>query len=182
MSLAEEMAALWGADGLQKAPWVALEPLKVPPASKKFLADVGLPREELLCISFDLEVNWLPTLREEAARKHFPPPSNADHYRMIGRGGHAPNLYLDERAGGAVVEIDAERPGSPRFVNSSVEALASFLLAFRKSFVREEMSDEENARYVARMKSDLRLVDGRAFSDPQNWWPLVVEQMEDGLL
>ena len=183
MTLAEEMIALWGADRLVRAPWVALEPLKVPLASKKFLSDVGMPVEELLCITFyDLKENWLPTLREEATAKKLPPPPYSDQYRVLGRGGHAPNLYLDERAGGSVVEIDLEPEGCARFVNSSVEALAAFLVAFRKSFVREGMSDEENKHYVARMKADLMRVDGRAFSDPQNWWPLVVEQMEDGLL
>jgi len=176
MSLAEEMAGLWGADGLQKAPRIALEPLKLPPASKTFLAEVGLPREELLCISFELEVSWFPTLREEATRRKLPPPPNADRYRLIGRGGHAPDFYLDERADAAVVEIELGPEGWVRFVNSSVEALAAFLVAERKSWVRQDMSDEEKERYVARMKSELLLVDGRAFSDPQNWWPLVIDQ------
>ena len=180
MGLAEDMIAVFGNDNLQQAPRKAVDSLKIPTASKNFLAQIGLPREEILVIRFEIDKERFTTLLEHAtARKQSVPPRAKELY-LIGRGHFAPDLFVDEGLGGSVVEIELGPKGWTRFVNSSVESLAAFLLAFRKSFIRDNMSNEENSQYVSQMKKDLLVIDKAAFAQSDNWWSQVFEQMEDG--
>ena len=180
-SLAEEMLAHWGKEKLQRASPKLAESLRIPAASKAFLVEVGLPREEIGLISYDLGPEAFPTLAEHARARNANAPPGTAAFRLIGRGNIAPDFYLVDDEHGRIMEVDLE-PQAIRFVNSRVEHLGAFLLAFVKSFVREEMSEEENKAYVHRMRADLLKIDPEALAESRHWWPQVLEQMEDGIL
>jgi hypothetical protein len=182
MGLAEEVIAVWGKEKVQRASPESVATLNIPASSKDFLVKVGLPREEVLVIRFELERNPFATLTEHARAKKLPSPKQSEKLRVLAYGNCAPDLCIDEGAGGRVIEIDLEGRVPTRLVNSGVEQLGAFLLAFARSKVREDMSDEENAQYVRRLKADLLKVDPQALSSPDHWWPQVLEQMESGLL
>jgi len=182
MGLAEEMMAAWGNDMIQRASPGTVATLNVPAASRDFLVQVGLPREVLLVVRFELERDPFATLAEVARKKKLPPPRGGEQLRILGYGIDAPDLCIDEAAGGRIVEIDLEGRVPTRLVNSGVEHFGTFLVAFGKSKVRQEMSDEDNARYVRRMRSELLKVDPQALASADHWWPPVLEQMETGLI
>src|SRR5437867_4228135 len=125
--LAGDLRAFWPGDRLQQAPPAAVDPLMIPKSSKAFLMEVGLPVQEIAVTRFELKRDRFPTLTELAKAKSLPPPSGSDCYRLIGRGIDAPDMFIDESANGAVIEISLD-PSWKRFVNSSVEQLGTFLL------------------------------------------------------
>lgn len=182
MGLAEEMIAVWGKEQIQRATPESVAHLNIPTPSKDFLITVGLPRMVMQVIRFELERNPFTTLTEHARKRKLPAPERSDPLRVLGLGIDAPDLCIDEGAGGRIVEIDLEGRVPTRLVNSGVEQLGAFLIAFGRSRVREEMSEEDNAQYVRRMKADLLKQDPQALSSPDHWWPQVLEQMESGLL
>jgi hypothetical protein len=168
-TFADEMRTEWGRDGLQRAR---------PESSKQFLLEVGLPKKELLCITFEMLEDPLPTMEEVARAKGQSCPAEACFFLRLGCGGHAPDFALTNDSQGKVMEVDFDPPRL-RFVNSRVQHLGAFLLAYARSRVREEMSREDNLAYVASMRAELEKIDPEALSNSDNWWSLVLEQMED---
>jgi hypothetical protein len=166
---------------MRRAQTVLVEGLLIPQSSKDFLTQVGLPPEEIGCIEFELNGPVFATAREEARRRKLPDFPRSERFKLLGRGGHAPDFYLVDDPHGTVVEIDLD-PLKVRFVNSRVEHLGAFLLAYVKSSIRENMSDEENAACVRKIRAELVKIDPEAFSNPDYWWSQVFKQMEDGLL
>jgi hypothetical protein len=45
-----------------------------------------------------------------------------------------------------------------------------------------DVSEAEALRLVGVAEERIRNADPAAFDDPENWWPVIVEQMKDGLL
>ena len=82
---------------------------------------------------------------------------------------------------GAVYSTDPEGTLPTRFVNSGIEQLARFIEVYR-SYAGRAKSDAEVAPFAQRMRNELAAIDPTAFGDPENWWAVVLEQVEDGLL
>jgi hypothetical protein len=82
---------------------------------------------------------------------------------------------------GAVYSIDPESEYPTRFVNSGVHQLAKFIQTYQ-SYAALSKTDAELVPVAARMRAELASLDSAAFSDSDNWWSLVLEQVEDGLL
>jgi hypothetical protein len=80
---------------------------------------------------------------------------------------------------GAIHSIDPREELPTRFVNSGILELARFIE------VSESFSDtpiNDTAMLSRRMREALTQIDAKAFADPENWWAIVLEQMEYGLL
>ncbi|MGA2257829.1 MAG: SUKH-4 family immunity protein, partial [Thermoguttaceae bacterium] len=86
---------------------------------------------------------------------------------------------------GSVYSVDPRGKLPTRFVNSSLSALAEFIDAHRALLSDTRDAEPDEAAQVAAVESfhrRLALVDAVAFSDNENWWAVIVEQMRDGLL
>src|SRR5262245_30781305 len=116
--LAEEIVRFWGADNLKRWPETALRDVRIPQTGKRFLAEVGLPAR----------VDW--TLRFDPEADSLPPLPNRRNYRRIGFDDIIP-ICLDENRDGCVVVVETEIGGGERFVNSTVERLAGFLVLYQ---------------------------------------------------
>jgi hypothetical protein len=76
---------------------------------------------------------------------------------------------------------EATQPG--RFVNSSVDLFAEFLLT--TSDTRDElaaMEEKDALRAVSNARKRLQMRDPAAFADDDTWWSVVFEQLHDGFL
>jgi hypothetical protein len=70
---------------------------------------------------------------------------------------------------------------SPRvFVNRTTERFYESMAVFQPAW-RSLGPHEDATETVERIANDLRRIDGAAFSD-RSFWPLVLEQVQDGLL
>jgi hypothetical protein len=82
---------------------------------------------------------------------------------------------------GAVLSIDTENTLPTRFVNSSVERFAESIDVHR-SYDWRAADDTEVARLARKLREQLAGLDSAAINEPENWWAIVLEQVENGLL
>ncbi len=82
---------------------------------------------------------------------------------------------------GAVYSIDPDSQLPVRFVNSGIEQLAKFIQLYRSS-TEAATSDTDTATLARQMRARLALLDPPVFDNSENWWAVVLEQAEDGLL
>src|SRR6267378_3909196 len=82
-----------------------------------------------------------------------------------------------------VYSIDPKNELPTRLVNTNVNCLAKFLVAHQQyvTEVRRASSEVGQLQSVRRLSERLFKIDARAFDDSENWWPVVLRQMEDGL-
>jgi len=79
---------------------------------------------------------------------------------------------------GAVHSIDPKEMLPPRrFVNSGITELAKFI-ELSGTFADSSAEPEILAQ---QMQAALTKMDAKAFSDPENWWAVILEQLSYGL-
>jgi hypothetical protein len=82
---------------------------------------------------------------------------------------------------GAVISLDPQGELPCRFVNASIEHLAEFIAAYR-SYCGLASAEADIDPLVRQLRERLIAIDPAAFADHENWWAVVLEQSEDGLL
>lgn len=136
------------------------------PDDAEYLAQVGLP----------VGVAWNLTIPTPDAGAE---PPRAKGLIVVAFDGPVP-LCVDPRMGGSVVAIeDAGR----RTVNSNVRLFGRFLVvyhAYRLGVRDLEEADAE--RLIDEVAEAMVSLDPAAMADGESYWPVVVEQMRDGLL
>jgi len=165
----KELINLWGYANLRRWLREDLDEVGIPERSKQFLVEVGLPKNEDWTLKFDL-----------------PPPgfvqlANNPTWWQIGWDDPVP-ICLDEVSGGAVI-ADASDGALPMFVNSSVEQFGMCLgLYERYRRATRDVAEDARLTAVARLESEVQRVDPEAVTSNANYWPLIIEQLNDGLL
>lgn len=166
----EEIVKFWGQDKLKRWSELSVRDVSIPPSSKQFLTQIGLPNKESWTLRFDPGADQLPRL------------SNRSSCRRIGFDDFVP-ICLDEMQGGIVIIDETEVGGSERFINSSVERFGEFLVLYEEyRRVARTASEEEILRTIPDIEERMRMIDPKAFENPNYYWPLIVEQMNQGLL
>jgi hypothetical protein len=170
---AREFLDLWGPGEMVRLPEEGLSTLSIPPDSKDFLAEAGLPREAGLRLDFSALPSLEP-LPSILARRKLETRVAWGELRVLG-GDEASYICLTPQ--GAIVAVWPGE-GLERFVNSSVQQLAECLLAYREiskesDHLAEEAYADDLRRYVLRL-------DPRALEDEESWWSVVVEQANYG--
>lgn len=168
--LFEDIMNFWGQENLKRWSESSLRGVAIPQSSKQFLIEVGLPYKEDWTLRFDPEADHLPRL------------PNRDNYRRIGFDDSVP-VCLDEKRGGCVVAVEKEVGGLERFINSSVERFGEFLVVYQEyRKTARVVSEEEIIKLIPSIDERMRKTDPNAFADPDFYWPVILEQMNQGLL
>ena len=168
--LPKDIVNFWGQENLNRWSESSLRDVAIPQPSKRFLIEVGLPSNEDWTLRFDPEADHLPQL------------PNKGNYRRIGFDDFVP-ICLDEKRSGCVVAVEKDVGGSERFINSSVERFGEFLVLYQEyRKTARAVSEEEIVKAIAGIEEGMRKADPKAFDDPNNYWPVILEQMNQGLL
>jgi hypothetical protein len=132
--------------------------------------EVGLPSQEDWTLSFGPQTGGLPRL------------SNKEGYRVIGSDVDVP-ICLDEQHHGRVVAVEDEVGGSERLINSNVECFVECLAYYKqyRTAVRHASEDEVQA-IIDATESQIGRTDPAAFDGSNNWWPIIIDQMNEGQL
>lgn len=70
-----------------------------------------------------------------------------------------------------------------RIINSSIEHFINFLqIYFTRRPELSKADDEEAVEIVRSMRDDFDKLDAMALSNEENWWAVILEQTEQGLL
>jgi hypothetical protein len=83
---------------------------------------------------------------------------------------------------GEISIIDSRGELPTRFVNSNIISLVKFLQAFVEGKKRFQELDYGDASVIAKsLRHEFKLVDPEALANDENWWSVVLEQVEQGL-
>ncbi|MBN2590256.1 MAG: SUKH-4 family immunity protein [Sedimentisphaerales bacterium] len=178
----EQTLKTFGHENLIQANPEAVEKLKIPERSKKFMTEIGLPKENILLCEFDLNLDEFPTVQEYARRcgSHI----EIDlHLKRIGWDGGT-QICLDEsQHTGEVITIDIEGKLPTRFVNSNIETFSGFLSLFVADYCRfSNGTDKELDKKAFKLDLLFRELDPPAFNSQDTWWSCIAQQMKEGLL
>ena len=162
----DDLARLWGEAGVVCP--VGVQAVRLPADAVAVLTEVGLPRhvDPLFKIGDMAMINV---------------PGRSGLYCRVGSD-FGTDLCVSADTGEVEsFSLAGEYPA--RFVNTSLALFVEFLVfvsAERKRF--PDLGDDEIDQLVGEMGERLQHLDRRAFADPDNWWAVIVEQLQDGLL
>jgi SUKH-4 immunity protein len=166
----EDIVSFWGKDKLKRFPEESLRDVLIPASSKSFLKDVGLP----------VGVDW--TMRFGVDGDRLPRLSDRSQYRRIGFDDVIP-ICLDEQHGGQVVSVEQDVGGADRRINANVQRFGECLVYYQRYRTSVQTADKDDIqKIIDATERSLRIADPTAFDDPNNWWPMIIEQMNQGLL
>ncbi|MFD9128873.1 SUKH-4 family immunity protein [Kitasatospora sp. NPDC059571] len=196
-AVAARLAAVFGADGVRRFDPAAVAAADLPDAVARPLLDAGLP----------IAVDGLFTVHHpqsdgvlDGTRTGAPLPDAAGHLAALGRGGSATAgarqgllgqvvlggdghaLVTVDTAQGRVRAIDPDT-ATARYCNADVTAFArSLALAAERLPALRGLHPYAAGAAVAEFQWALAALDGTVFTDPENWWAVLVEQLWHGLL
>ena len=152
----------------------AVDALKIPAESKRFLKVAGLPDSAapFLDFEYDAKRGAIPTIVEV-----WKLPPTYDCYRVIGWNGSGDPVCLDESKAGEVVYLNHDNEFQRVFVNTSVERLAGCLLVFREMVARAQLERGQDAYLNADVpenvlewaKKEIARIDEKALLDDAMW-------------
>lgn len=132
--------------------------------TKKILCDIGLPKKPLNFLQFNIEEIENIKLEEK--------------YIIIGHD-FGTNICINHKD--EIVSIDLENEYPIRFINKSLEAFLKFIIFLS---YREKIDDEDDeiSRVIQEIRNEFDMIDIQALSNEENWWPIILEQIELGLM
>jgi hypothetical protein len=167
----KDLVEIWGEGDIFVASPEAIEAIPLPESARRILVEVGLPK------TFDQQ--YAGNIFESVSPVLMSGSTTA-LCRIGVASGAVICVNLDS---GDVIALSCSQNGRDYFINSTIELFVYFLCKFailRKSYV--DSSDSEIKARAEAAEGGLRLQDPRAFNDPENWWPLIFEQVRDGFM
>lgn len=158
-------------DALHTFPEPVLNQTKLPDDTKVFLSTVGVP-QSVEGFTFYTDHQSLNIFRHDQA-----------NFVIIGGNGYGLNVCIKENTG-EIFCVDDEGELPTRYINSRIDLLLIFLEIWLKEqqLSRNRKTLEEAKEDANYLKEKFMALDAKALDDPENWWSMVLEQIEDGLL
>lgn len=139
---------------------------KLSEENKQILCDMGLPEKPLEFLSFDL--NKIDNIK-------------LDEEHIIIGNDYGTKICINKND--EIVSVDEEGEYATRYVNSSLSKLLAFIEIYDCCEARfDNISDEEAGFVINEVKRKFNEVDAKALSDEENWWSVILEQVEQGLM
>ena len=69
-----------------------------------------------------------------------------------------------------------------RYINSSIENFVLFIMFFEQYQLSLTEDEDENMKKLTDLQSTFNEYDETALNYEENWWAVIIEQIEDGLL
>ncbi|MCI9079622.1 MAG: hypothetical protein HFH68_12015 [Lachnospiraceae bacterium] len=134
--------------------------------TKKILCDIGLPNKPLDFIQFNIDETKNIILDEE----HIIIGNDFGTYICINN--------KDE-----IISVDPQNEYPVRFINNNLETFLEFIITFLlyKDKISEASDDEIN-EIIWQIEKKFNITDIRALSNEENWWPVILEQIELGIM
>lgn len=134
--------------------------------TKKILCDIGLPKEPLKFIQFNIEEIENIKLDKE--------------HIIIGNDFGA-NICINCKD--EIVAIDFENEYPKRFVNKNLETFLKFIIIYLSYEDKINVADDDEINQVIQeIRKKFDMIDVKSLSNEENWWAIVLEQIECGLM
>ena len=81
-----------------------------------------------------------------------------------------------------VYSVDSKNELPKRFVNTNVKCLAECLDAHQRCVTElaRTNTEEQQLQVIKQLSEQINIIDSRALLERENWWAVVLEQMQDG--
>lgn len=168
MTTEDQIVAFWGKDRLERWRLEHIAASTIPDESVQFLATVGLPHLDDWTFRFD-------------ASKGLPRHAARPSYLILGHDYDVP-ICLDEHRAGAVVLLQNQPDCDERYINVSVRKFAESLVVYQQYRIAVASDEPHADSLIAVTERLLREADPTGFLDMDSFWPVIIEQMKDGLL
>jgi hypothetical protein len=166
----QEIKNFWG-DALKRISSERIGEYALSPMNKSILFEVGLPI-----------VDDLVTFYKESGIKEC--YYGQDRFLIIGDDyGTQIGVSLNADTKNEIYSFDVGNELPKRFINSDISKLLQLLLKYKKfksSIV--DCSDEEVALVISKLKVEFIKIDNKALADEENWWSVLLEQHEEGIM
>ena len=133
--------------------------------TKNILCDIGLPLEPLYFIHFYTEDMENIILDEE--------------HIIIGND-LGTNICINNKD--EIVAIDKEGKYPKRFINKNLEAFLEFIVIYLSyEYIMKDTNDDID-QTIQEIREKFDMIDAQALNSEENWWSLILEQVELGLM
>lgn len=137
----------------------------LPEKYKKMLCEDGLPEVPLHFLHFNTQGDDLVIVNDDCIG--------------IGRD-NGTEICINPN--NEIVSVDTYGVYPQRFVNSSLKSLFECVAIYLTYSDRlMSVDDDEIGVLIGEIRQKLSHVDEKALDDEENWWPVILEQVEDGL-
>lgn len=146
------------------------EVVRLPAATKTFLTKEGIPAIKTDLINlYNNESKIVPIMYKNVK------------YLVIGDD-FGTSICVREETG-SVFAIDLSGDIPERFVNSDIEKMLSCLATYFENLTAlQRVSDEDAGELVGDIKETLQQIDPPCLNNEENWWSVLLEQTELGLM
>lgn len=132
--------------------------------TQKILCEIGLPKEPIEGVQFNMSSS------EKVVQGNIVIGEDEGSY-----------LCIDPH--GEVIAIDRLDGLLIRFVNKDLKAFLDYIviyIIFQKKAL--EVKDEEGVQVLENMREEFMKIDEKALDNEENWWAVIIEQIEMGLM
>ena len=134
--------------------------------TKKILCDIGLPKEPLGFIKFNIDE--LKTLKHE------------DDFVIIGTD-LGTNICISKND--EIISVDFENEYPTRLINKNLESFLHFIVIFLLHEDEINSADDDTiSQIIQRIKAEFEQIDELALNNQENWWSIILEQIETGMM
>ena len=134
--------------------------------TKKILCDVGLPKEPLGFIKFNIDE--LKTLKHE------------DDFVIIGTD-LGTNICINKND--EIISVDFENEYPTRLINKNLESFLHFIVIFLLHEDKINSADDDTiSQIIQKIKAEFEQIDELALNNQENWWSIILEQIETGMM
>ena len=81
-----------------------------------------------------------------------------------------------------IVAIDQEGEYPIRFINKNLEALLEFIVTYLSYEDIMNDADDDINQTIQEIREKFDMIDAQALSSEDNWWSIILEQAETGLM
>lgn len=136
-------------------------------STKRILCEIGLPEEPIEAVQFNMRSPQDITVINKNV--------------VIGRN---EGTYICVNTQDEIIAIDPQSELPIRFVNKNLNSLLDFIVIFLISRDKAlSVSDEkEEIQVLEEMRKEFEKIDDKALCNEENWWAVILEQMEIGLM
>lgn len=133
--------------------------------TKKILCDIGLPKEPLNFIQFNIDEIEIEL---------------NDSYVVIGND-FGTDICINDKD--EIISIDKENEYPIRFVNKSLKDLLECIFIY-KQYEQEinNAEDDDIESILDEIRMKFKIVDKEVFNNEENWWSIILEQIESGMM
>ena len=143
-----------------------VEGMRLTAADAHYLREVGLP----------VGVDWNLEIKAPAAGST---PTTHHRLPVLAQDGPVPICVVSQE-GDKVVAMEGN---TQHIANSNICVFGTFLVLYQDYRMRVLGLDEEDARaLIDEIEQKMRSTDSDAMKDREGYWPLIVEQMRNGML